>query len=176
MSIKKYVKGAHNTPMSERKLNTKIINPSYDEKLPLFEPVIDDLEFMHEEEQEPIFSAAHLDTSFLVVDVPGEPGTVNLKLKMLFDLEGWFKENNLHESELRKQFAKIKEEVDELEEALQKGDIEHIKEEAVDIVISTHNLLVRLDINFLEALQEGIEKVISRKGENINGDFVRSKD
>ncbi len=174
MSIKKYVKGAHDTPMSKSKLNTKIINPSYDEKLPLFEPVVDDLEFMHEEE--PIFSAAHFDTSFLVVDAPGKPGTVNLKLKMLFDLEGWFKENKLHESELRKQFAKIKEEVDELEESLQEGDIEHIKEEAVDIVISTHNLLVRLDINFLEALQEGIEKVINRKGENINGDFVRSKD
>ena len=59
-------------------------------------------------------------------------------------------------------FKKIKEEIRELEEAIESKDQESMKEEVGDLLMIITNLAYRLDVDSEEALKGSNEKFISR--------------
>lgn len=98
------------------------------------------------------------------------------KLKVFRDLERWFIDKGLHRADPRAQFKKLLEEVNEAEEALASGDIEHIQEELTDIVIVVQGLYLQHNLDFMQSLQLGYDKIKDRKGAVIGDTFVKEAD
>lgn len=61
-------------------------------------------------------------------------------------------------------FEKIKEELDEVEEALKENDAEHIKEEIGDVLLSVVNLARKVGVDSEEALYNANAKFVTRFG------------
>lgn len=99
-----------------------------------------------------------------------------IKLPLFFELENWFINKGLDKADPKKQFEKLLEEVEETKEALQSGDIEHIQEELADIVIVVQGLFLQHDLDFMESLQKGYNKISKREGKIIDGKFVKKGD
>ena len=74
------------------------------------------------------------------------------------------------------QWEKFKEEAAEAEEALANGDIEHIKEELGDIVVT---LIVQAHLHGLsltDCTNKAYAKIAKRKGTTVDGVFVKESE
>ena len=73
---------------------------------------------------------------------------------------------------------KLLEEVDELEEALMQiypRNTEEIKLEAGDVIVTLINLLHPIGLDLETCLDAAYQKIKNRKGEVVNGMFVKEK-
>src|SRR5699024_1039396 len=89
----------------------------------------------------------------------------------------WAKERNLHNADPYKQILKVGEEFGELCQAIakDKNDIE-IKEEIGDIYITLVILCTKLGYDIDDCIVLAYEKIKNRKGEMVNGIFVKEDD
>ena len=74
-----------------------------------------------------------------------------------------------------KQFSKLEEETDELLEALQFKSKEEILSEAGDCYICLLNTLKCCGLTMEDAVNTAADKVVKRKGEIVDGVFVKEK-
>lgn len=81
-------------------------------------------------------------------------------------------------SDYLKQFDKLKEEVEETEQALHENDFSHAIEELGDIAVTLINTVYLLDKNMTVAdcLNIAYEKISKRSGKMVDGMFVKSDD
>ena len=74
------------------------------------------------------------------------------------------------------QLEKLKEEVLELQEALEKGDREDIEKELGDVQVVVLNICRLGGFNLTECLDKTYAKIKDRKGQMVDGKFVKEQD
>ena len=86
--------------------------------------------------------------------------------------------NLIEEGDIHKQIGKIKEEVNEYEEAIKNGDLEHAAEELVDIQVTCIVSAEQNGIKIIDHLQKVVDKLVSRQdtGRIVDGSFIKSED
>lgn len=90
------------------------------------------------------------------------------------DIISFFQEKGLYENtDEFKQWEKLEEEVYELLEALQGTDKKAILSEAGDTYVCLVNVLHCLGFSMGQAVDEAVDKVVKRKGEVVEGKFVK---
>jgi len=84
----------------------------------------------------------------------------------------------IEEGCIDKQIGKIKEEVNEYQEAIKAGDFEHAGEELADIFVTCIVSAEQNNIKLIDYLHPVIKKLISRQdtGRIIDGSFIKSED
>jgi NTP pyrophosphatase (non-canonical NTP hydrolase) len=77
----------------------------------------------------------------------------------------------------RTRFDKLKEEVDELEEALfQDQTLTHIQMESGDVLVTLINILYKKGLDLNSCLNAAYMKIKDRKGKMISGSYVKEED
>jgi NTP pyrophosphatase (non-canonical NTP hydrolase) len=77
----------------------------------------------------------------------------------------------------RTRFDKLKEEVDELEEALfQDQTLTHIQMESGDVLVTLINILYKKGLDLNSCLNAAYMKIKDRNGKMINGSYVKEED
>ena len=88
----------------------------------------------------------------------------------------WAVARNLYnESTPETRIAKVREEVDELDYALQWESKDNIRLEAGDVLVTLINTLLPLGISLRSALHAAYKKIEHRTGHMENGTFVKDK-
>lgn len=91
-------------------------------------------------------------------------------------IEKWAEERGLHEAVPRNQMLKVTEEIGEIAGALAKNDIDGLRTEIGDAVVTLTILAMQLDMDLHECTNAAYQKIINRKGKMINGVFVKEED
>lgn len=92
-------------------------------------------------------------------------------------IEQWAEDRNLIKgSTVEKQLLKLVEEVGELTEAVNKDKLEHAKSELGDCVVVLTILAKQLDSDINKCADIAYNKIKDRKGQMINGVFVKEQD
>ena len=88
----------------------------------------------------------------------------------------WAKDKNLIvKGNEFSQIHKVKEEIDEIVEAIQSQNIEKIRDEIGDGFVTLIILARQVGLTPEECLNEAYNKISKRKGKTINGIFVKNK-
>jgi NTP pyrophosphatase (non-canonical NTP hydrolase) len=85
----------------------------------------------------------------------------------------WAEERNLFPGDPNKQFLKLAEEVGELASAMSKNKFIEIIDAIGDIQVVLIILSKQLGINYNEALERAYNEIKNRKGQTINGTFIK---
>ena len=88
----------------------------------------------------------------------------------------WAIERNLHNADPSKQFLKVAEEFGEIAEGLAKDDLYKIKDGIGDTFVTLVVLSQALDIDIHKCVKIAYDEIKDRKGEMINGVFVKESD
>ena len=90
-------------------------------------------------------------------------------------IEDWATERDIHQGDWRPQFEKVMEEVNELHIELVADDVdmEKVKLEFGDVIVTLIILAMRINISFVDCLGMAYQKIKHRKGKTINGKFVK---
>ena len=92
------------------------------------------------------------------------------------EIISFFEEKGLYaKTDEFKQFSKLEEETDELLEALQFKSKGEILAEAGDCYICLVNVLKCCGLTMEDAVNAAVDKVVSRKGEVVDGVFVKEE-
>lgn len=98
-------------------------------------------------------------------------------MEIVKDVQNWFKNLGLENQDPMKQFSKCIEEVGELAEAINKSKSKDEQgKELGDVVVTLIGLSMQLDLDFYKCLEAAHKKNSARKGEVVNGLFVKSED
>lgn len=92
------------------------------------------------------------------------------------NIKRWAFDRNLNVADPDKQFMKLSEEVGELAETLTKDRPEETGLEAGDIYIVLTILLMQKELDITECVYEAFQKIKNRKGEMVDGVFVKQED
>ena len=86
--------------------------------------------------------------------------------------------NLIEEGDVDKQICKIKEEVDEYQEAIEARDFYHAGEELADILVTCIVSAEQNNIRITDYLSLVVDKLVSRQdtGRIVNGTFVKKED
>ena len=88
----------------------------------------------------------------------------------------WAEERDLlHAKNATAQMGKVAEEVEEFFAEVKSGDLHEMKLEFGDVLVTLIILAEQLSINPEECLAMAYEKIKSRKGKTINGQFIKEK-
>lgn len=88
----------------------------------------------------------------------------------------WAKDKNLiKKGNEFNQIHKVREEIDEIVEAIQSQNIEKIRDEIGDGFVTLIILARQVGLTPEECLNEAYNKISKRKGKTINGIFVKNK-
>ncbi len=84
----------------------------------------------------------------------------------------------IEEGCIDKQISKIKEEVDEYQEAIENCDFDHAGEELADIFVTCIVSAEQNNIKLIDFLQPVIDKLVSRQdtGKIVDGQFYKKED
>lgn len=92
------------------------------------------------------------------------------------DVLAWAQERDLlHAKNATAQMGKVSEEVEEFFAEVNSGDRHEMKLEFGDVLVTLIILAEQLSINPEECLSMAYEKIKSRKGKTINGQFIKEK-
>ena len=91
-------------------------------------------------------------------------------------VEQWSVNKGLHNADSSKQYLKVSEEVGEVAAALARGDQDALKDGIGDVVVTLIILAQQNDTNLHECLLTAYEEIKDRKGELIDGVFVKEAD
>lgn len=87
---------------------------------------------------------------------------------------GWAEEKNLlHKINTSKQFEKVLEEVEEIREAIKKGDKIDLKDGIGDTIVTLIILAYQNDLHPVDCLNHAWNEIKDRKGKTINGTFIK---
>lgn len=88
----------------------------------------------------------------------------------------WATERGLHKADPQSQMLKVTEEVGEVAGALARNDINSVKEEIGDVLVTLIILSMQLNINIDDCKRAAYVKIKHRKGKMINGIYVKEED
>jgi NTP pyrophosphatase (non-canonical NTP hydrolase) len=80
------------------------------------------------------------------------------------------------EGDVRYQLNKATEELGEVASCLNKGQMDSIKKEIGDVVVTMIVLSIMVDSDILECLTAAYEKNVDREGEMVSGGYVKEED
>lgn len=93
------------------------------------------------------------------------------------NIEQWGNDKNLIHYENRfKQFEKVVEEVFELKEEIIEDNLDNMKLEMGDCLVTLIILSKQLGIDIVDCLEQAYNKIKFRKGKTIDGKFVKEED
>jgi hypothetical protein len=90
-------------------------------------------------------------------------------------LEWAFAKGLLETGNHMKQHGKLEEEVAELKEAMEWGNLEHIKLELGDCQVVLTILASHWGLSLPECLDAAYQKIKNRTGKTVNGEFIRDR-
>lgn len=91
-------------------------------------------------------------------------------------IEKWAEERGLDVADPKAQMLKVTEEVGEIAGALAKSDIDGLRTEIGDAVVTLTILAMQLDMDLHECTNAAYQKIVNRNGKMINGVFVKESD
>ena len=91
-------------------------------------------------------------------------------------VEEWSKDKDLDKAESSKQFLKVIEEIGEVADALAKNKPEELKDGIGDVVVTLIILAQQNGLTLEECLETAYSEIADRKGEMVNGVFVKEED
>lgn len=93
------------------------------------------------------------------------------------NVELWAYDKNLIHSDYRfRQFEKVVEEVYELKEEIIEDNLDNMKLEMGDCLVTLIILSKQLGIDIVDCLEQAYNKIKFRRGKTINGKFVKEED
>lgn len=109
-----------------------------------------------------------------VVEVEGEDLE---NTESLFEkIKKWAIDRNLHEADPCKQMLKLTEEAGELAEGIAKNRLAQIEDSIGDIIVVLTVLSLQLGLEIEECIRIAYNEIKDRKGEMVNGVFVKESD
>ena len=96
--------------------------------------------------------------------------------QLINKVEQWSFKRNLHQAESSKQYLKVAEETGEIAAALARSQHEELKDAIGDVVVTLIILAQQNTLTLEECLQTAYDEIADRKGETVNGVFVKSED
>ena len=91
-------------------------------------------------------------------------------------IKQWVIERNLHTGDARVQMCKTMEELGELASGINKGNKELQKDSIGDVVVTLICISLQLGLDFDECLEIAYNEIKDRKGETVNGVFIKESD
>lgn len=91
-------------------------------------------------------------------------------------IQDWAIDKDIDKATLTQQFMKLTEEVGELSSAINKNQVNNIANEMADIMIVMIGMHLIQNIDLVNNLCRAYNKIVSRKGTNIKGMFVKEED
>ncbi|WMZ82779.1 MazG-like family protein [Staphylococcus pseudintermedius] len=96
--------------------------------------------------------------------------------QLIEQVEQWSIDKNLHNGNPDRQALKFYEEAGEIGAALSRGNLEALKDGIGDTVVTLIILAQQHGWTLQECLQFAYDEIKERKGETINGTFVKESD
>ena len=91
-------------------------------------------------------------------------------------VEWWSRDRELHKSNSDKQLLKVSEEVAEVIQAYLKGHQTDMKLELGDVLVTLIIFAQQQDIDLHECLELAYDKIANRKGELVDGVYIKQED
>ncbi len=88
----------------------------------------------------------------------------------------WARQRDLHNANPDKQMLKLMEEVGELAEGMAKGSRKQVIDGIGDVFVVLTILSMQLDLNIEKCVDVAYKEIMYRKGEMVNGVFVKESD
>lgn len=95
---------------------------------------------------------------------------------LIHKVEQWSIEKGLNKANPDKQMLKVTEETGEVAGALARGNMDDLRGEIGDMVVTLIILAQQHDMDLHECLNEAYTKIAGRKGKMVNGVFVKEAD
>ena len=96
--------------------------------------------------------------------------------KLIKKVEWWSRDRELHKSNSDKQLLKVSEEVAEVIQAYLKGHQTDMKLELGDVLVTLIIFAQQQDIDLHECLELAYDKIANRKGELVDGVYIKQED
>ena len=96
--------------------------------------------------------------------------------KLTTKIKEWSVDKSLNRAEPSKQMLKLMEEVGELAQGLAKNNREQVIDSIGDVYVVLTILSQQLDLNIEDCIQIAHNEIADRKGEMVNGVFVKEED
>jgi len=91
-------------------------------------------------------------------------------------VEEWSIDKGLDQADSTKQYLKVSEECGEIAAALARSDEKELRDAIGDTVVTLIILAQQNDMDLYECLNSAYDEIKNRKGETINGVFVKESD
>ncbi|NIK11172.1 MazG-like family protein [Alkalibacillus almallahensis] len=91
-------------------------------------------------------------------------------------IQQWAKDRNLHTADPNKQMLKLMEEVGELAQGLAKTNEKQIVDAIGDVYVVLTILSMQLEFDISECIEYAYDEIKDRKGQMVNGVFVKESD
>ena len=88
----------------------------------------------------------------------------------------WAENKGLHNADSSKQFLKVTEEVGEVAAALARNDMHELKDGIGDVVVTLIILAMQNGMTLEECLRQAYNEIADRKGQMVNGVFIKQSD
>lgn len=92
------------------------------------------------------------------------------------NIERWAIDRGLDEAEPEKQMLKLVEEVGEIARGLARADLDQVIDSIGDVYVVLTILSLQLDLDIRYCIGAAYEEIKDRKGEMVNGVFVKESD
>ena len=96
--------------------------------------------------------------------------------KLTDEIRQWSKDRKLHIADPAKQVLKLGEEFGELCEAMAKGRFEQVIDSVGDMYVVMTILCQQLKVNIEDCINRAYDEIKDRKGEMVNGGFVKEEE
>ena len=103
-------------------------------------------------------------------------GGVSRMNDLIKAVEQWSINKGLNDADSSKQYLKVAEEVGEVAAALARGDQDALKDGIGDVVVTLIILAQQNNTNLQECLSVAYDEIKDRKGELVDGVFVKESD
>ena len=97
-------------------------------------------------------------------------------MEVVNKIKQWVVDRNLHIQDPRIQMCKTVEELGELANAINKGDVNGQIDGIGDVVVTLICIAEQLNLDFEMCMQTAYNEIKDRKGKLINGTFVKESD
>ncbi|MBC1420148.1 MazG-like family protein [Listeria fleischmannii] len=91
-------------------------------------------------------------------------------------IEQWSVDKKINEADSSKQMLKVVEETGEIAAALARSDKEALKDGIGDVIVTLIILAQQNNMTLQECLEFAYDEIKNRKGETVNGVFVKESD
>ena len=97
-------------------------------------------------------------------------------MEVIKQIEQWVIDRNIHTQDPKIQMCKTMEELGELARALNKNNVEQLKDGIGDTVVTLIAIALQSGVDFTECMEIAYNEIKDRKGKMIDGLFVKEAD